>query len=197
MPPNNESPWSFNQPVLLNKSRRTSSVLVWTLAGGTLFAAGWAFPAPLPPTVAVQGKLQPASGVQAIEASVPSRESSTTSRLWKANGSLGVTYCCALIPEMPTLGSVQPNATGTALRIRSRSTASCLVNNPPRALAQTNGPCSAVSARPTTAAWPLNKPRSAAVKFGSLDCANRSAPQKWSPSVMKPCNGMEPAASYR
>ena len=57
--------------MLLKKNRRTSSVLVWTLAGGTAFATGWAFLAPLPQTVAVQGKLQPASGVQAIEASVP------------------------------------------------------------------------------------------------------------------------------
>ena len=71
MPPSETSFWSFNQPVLLKKNRRTSSVLVWTLAGGTAFAAGWAFLAPLPQTVAVQGKLQPASGVQAIEASVP------------------------------------------------------------------------------------------------------------------------------
>ena len=71
MPPSNTSSWSFNQPVLLKKNRRTSSVLVWTLAGGTAFATGWAFLAPLPQTVAVQGKLQPASGVQAIEASVP------------------------------------------------------------------------------------------------------------------------------
>ena len=71
MSTSNETPWSFNQPVLLNKSRRPSSVLVWTLAGGTLFAGAWAFLAPLPQTVAVQGKLQPASGVQAIEASVP------------------------------------------------------------------------------------------------------------------------------
>ena len=71
MPPSDTSSWSFNQPVLLKKNRRTSSVLVWTLAGGTAFATGWAFLAPLPQTVAVQGKLQPASGVQAIEASVP------------------------------------------------------------------------------------------------------------------------------
>ena len=71
MPPSETSSWSFNQPVLLKKNRRTSSVLVWTLAGGTAFATGWAFLAPLPQTVAVQGKLQPASGVQAIEASVP------------------------------------------------------------------------------------------------------------------------------
>ena len=71
MPPSDTSSWSFNQPVLLKKNRRTSSVLVWTLAGGTAFATGWAFLAPLPQTVAVQGKLQPASGVQAIETSVP------------------------------------------------------------------------------------------------------------------------------
>ena len=71
MPQSETSSWSFNQPVLLKKNRRTSSVLVWTLAGGTAFATGWAFLAPLPQTVAVQGKLQPASGVQAIEASVP------------------------------------------------------------------------------------------------------------------------------
>ena len=71
MPQSDTSSWSFNQPVLLKKNRRTSSVLVWTLAGGTAFATGWAFLAPLPQTVAVQGKLQPASGVQAIEASVP------------------------------------------------------------------------------------------------------------------------------
>ena len=71
MPPSETSSWSFNQPVLLKKNRRTSSVLVWTLAGGTAFATGWAFLAPLPQTVAVQGKLQPASGVQVIEASVP------------------------------------------------------------------------------------------------------------------------------
>ncbi|QNJ12231.1 HlyD family efflux transporter periplasmic adaptor subunit [Synechococcus sp. M16.1] len=71
MPPSDNSSWSFNQPVLLKKNRRTSSVLVWTLAGGTAFGTAWAFLAPLPQTVAVQGKLQPASGVQAIEASVP------------------------------------------------------------------------------------------------------------------------------
>ena len=71
MPAHDEAPWSFNQPVLLKKSRRTSSVLVWTLAGGTLFATAWALIAPLPQTVAVQGKLQPSGGVQAIEASVP------------------------------------------------------------------------------------------------------------------------------
>mgnify|MGYP005659828535 FL=1 len=71
MPPQEPAPWSFNQPVFLQKNRRASSVLVWTLAGGTLFATAWAFTAPLPQTIAVQGKLQPSSGVMAIETSVP------------------------------------------------------------------------------------------------------------------------------
>ena len=62
------TPWSFNQPVLLKKTRRNSSVLVWTLVGATSFAGLWAFLAPLPETVAVQGKLQPSSPVQDIEA---------------------------------------------------------------------------------------------------------------------------------
>ena len=61
------TPWSFNQPVLLKKTRRNSSVLVWTLVGTTSFAVLWAFIAPLPETVAVQGKLQPSSAVQDIE----------------------------------------------------------------------------------------------------------------------------------
>ena len=67
----NSEPWSFNQPVLLNKTRRTSSVLVWTLVGATVFASGWAVLAPLPETVAVQGKLQPSSPVQDIDAPLP------------------------------------------------------------------------------------------------------------------------------
>ena len=64
-------PWSFNHPVLLNKTRHNSSVLVWTLVGATVFATGWAFLAPLPETVAVQGKLQPDSPIQNIDAPLP------------------------------------------------------------------------------------------------------------------------------
>ena len=63
--------WSFNQPVLLNKTRRNSSTLVWTLVGSTVFATGWAFLAPLPETVAVQGKLQPSTPAQTVVAAVP------------------------------------------------------------------------------------------------------------------------------
>ena len=66
-----EQNWSFNQPVLLKKTRHNSSVLVWTLVGATVFATGWAFLAPLPETVAVQGKLQPSQPVQDIEAPLP------------------------------------------------------------------------------------------------------------------------------
>ena len=63
--------WSFNQPVLLNKTRRNSSALLWTLVGSTIFGTGWAFLAPLPETVAVQGKLQPSTPAQTIVAAVP------------------------------------------------------------------------------------------------------------------------------
>ena len=66
-----EKEWSFNQPVLLKKTRHNSSVLVWTLVGATIFATGWAFLAPLPETVAVQGKLQPSQPVQDIDAPLP------------------------------------------------------------------------------------------------------------------------------
>ena len=68
--PENEK-WSFNQPVLLNKTNRNSSVLVWTLVGSTTIVISWAFMAPLPETVVVQGKLQPTKAVQEIEAPVP------------------------------------------------------------------------------------------------------------------------------
>ena len=64
-------PWSFNQPVLLKKTHRNSSVLVWTMVGATLFATGWAFLAPLPETIAVKGKLQPTTPVLDIEAPIP------------------------------------------------------------------------------------------------------------------------------
>jgi hemolysin D len=63
-------PWSFSQPVLLNKSRHNRSVLVWTIVGATAFAGAWAFLAPLPETVALQGKLQPTSPVQDIESAL-------------------------------------------------------------------------------------------------------------------------------
>lgn len=63
--------WQFNQTVLLNKKRRSSSLLVWT-AVGTVSAVGiWAVTAPLTETIAVQGKLEPGSSTKRIDAPVP------------------------------------------------------------------------------------------------------------------------------
>ena len=62
--------WSFNQPVLLNKTRRNSTVLVWTLVVATGVGTSWAILAPLPETVVVRGKLQPLRPAQAITAPV-------------------------------------------------------------------------------------------------------------------------------
>ena len=64
-------PWSFNQPVLLKKTHRNRTVLVWTLVGAVGFSGVWSFLAPLQETVAVQGKLQPIQAVQSIKAAVP------------------------------------------------------------------------------------------------------------------------------
>jgi hemolysin D len=64
-------PWSFNQPVLLRKTSRNSTALVWTFVGGTAAAVIWALLAPLPETIGVKGKLQPIAAVKDIEASVP------------------------------------------------------------------------------------------------------------------------------
>ena len=64
-------PWSFSQPVLLKKTNRNRTVLVWSLVGSVAFAGLWSVLAPLQETVAVSGKLQPIQGVQDIEALVP------------------------------------------------------------------------------------------------------------------------------
>ena len=64
-------PWSFNQPVLLKKTNRNRTVLVWGLVGSVGFVAVWSFLAPLQETVAVQGKLQPIQSVRSIEPAVP------------------------------------------------------------------------------------------------------------------------------
>jgi len=63
--------WQFNQPVLLRKSGRASSLIVWTLLGGVGAIGVWAVVAPLGETIAVQGKLQPGSKVKTIQAPVP------------------------------------------------------------------------------------------------------------------------------
>ena len=62
--------WQFSQPVLLRQQKRTSSVLVWSLVGGSTAALIWACVAPLGETIAVQGKLQPGSRVKVVQAPV-------------------------------------------------------------------------------------------------------------------------------
>ncbi|MCX5939010.1 MAG: biotin/lipoyl-binding protein, partial [Cyanobium sp. LacPavin_0920_WC12_MAG_62_9] len=62
--------WQFNQPVLLRKSLRASTVIVWSFVGGTALLLVWSLVAPLGETVAVQGKLQPGSKVKLVEAPV-------------------------------------------------------------------------------------------------------------------------------
>ena len=64
-------PWSFSNTVLLRKTRRPSSTLIWSLAGATALAGLWGLLAPLPETIAVAGKLEPSSPVKSIEAPVP------------------------------------------------------------------------------------------------------------------------------
>lgn len=63
--------WSFNQPVLLRRSGRSTSLIVWTAVGSVLAVVVWAAVAPLSETIAVEGKLQPGSKVKQIQAPVP------------------------------------------------------------------------------------------------------------------------------
>lgn len=63
--------WSFRETVVLRKSRRASSLMVWGTVGFTGALLLWAVLAPLPETIAVQGKLEPGSGVKDVEAPVP------------------------------------------------------------------------------------------------------------------------------
>lgn len=60
--------WQFNQSVLLRKSPRASSLIVWTVVGGTAALFTWALLAPMSETIAVQGRLVPGSRVKTIQA---------------------------------------------------------------------------------------------------------------------------------
>jgi hemolysin D len=68
--PKPDEPWAFKQPVLLRASPRPTSVIVWTVVGGTGLLLLWSLLAPLGETVAVQGKLQPGRRVKLVEAPV-------------------------------------------------------------------------------------------------------------------------------
>ncbi|MFO7629493.1 MAG: biotin/lipoyl-binding protein, partial [Prochlorococcaceae cyanobacterium] len=63
--------WSFRETVVLRKSRRASSLIVWGTVGFTGALLLWAVLAPLPESIAVQGKLEPGSGVKEVKAPVP------------------------------------------------------------------------------------------------------------------------------
>ena len=56
--------------MLLNPSARPTTVIVWTLVGGTGLLLLWSLLAPLGESVAVQGKLQPGRRVKQVEAPV-------------------------------------------------------------------------------------------------------------------------------
>lgn len=70
-PAGRPTPWKFRETVLLRKTRRSSSLLLWTAIGATGAVTVWAFLAPLSETIAVQGKLEPGSRVKRVEAPVP------------------------------------------------------------------------------------------------------------------------------
>lgn len=65
------SPWQFRETVMLRRTRRSSSLLLWTAVGATGAVTVWAFLAPLSETIAVQGKLEPGNRVKRVEAPVP------------------------------------------------------------------------------------------------------------------------------
>ncbi len=63
--------WSFRDTVVLRKSRRSSSLLVWAGVGGVAALGLWSVTAPISETVAVPGKLEPTSTVKDVASPVP------------------------------------------------------------------------------------------------------------------------------
>ena len=63
--------WSFRETVVLRKSRRSSSLLVWAGVGGVAALGLWSVTAPISETVAVPGKLEPTSTVKDVASPVP------------------------------------------------------------------------------------------------------------------------------
>ena len=63
--------WSFRETVVLRKSRRSSSLLVWAGVGGVAALGLWSVTAPISETVAVPGKLEPTSTVKDVASTVP------------------------------------------------------------------------------------------------------------------------------
>jgi len=69
--PGPTKPWSFKQTILLNRSQRSATLLVWTAVGSVALVTVWAFTAPLSETIAVRGKLEPGSNTQRIDTPAP------------------------------------------------------------------------------------------------------------------------------
>lgn len=69
----NEAPrdWSFRETVVLRKSRRSSSLLLWAGVGGVAALGLWSVTAPIAETIAVPGKLEPSSTVKEVDSPVP------------------------------------------------------------------------------------------------------------------------------
>ncbi len=63
--------WSFRETVVLRKSRRSSSLLVWAGVGGVAALGLWSVTASISETVAVPGKLEPISTVKDVASPVP------------------------------------------------------------------------------------------------------------------------------
>ncbi|MCP9934907.1 HlyD family efflux transporter periplasmic adaptor subunit [Cyanobium sp. Candia 9D4] len=63
--------WSFRETVVLRKSRRSSSLLLWAGVGGVAALGLWSVTAPISETVAVPGKLEPTSTVKDVASPVP------------------------------------------------------------------------------------------------------------------------------
>ena len=115
-------PWSFNQPVLLNKSRHNRSVLVWTIVGATAFARG----------LGLAGTAAGNRGRCRASCSQPGRcrTSNPHWMVWwppcpskRATAWRSAICWCASIPAMPKHACRQPAANACQLRARSPSTA--------------------------------------------------------------------------
>ena len=63
--------WSFRETVVLRKSRRSSSLLLWAGVGGVAALGLWSVTAPIAETIAVPGKLEPSSTVKDVDSPVP------------------------------------------------------------------------------------------------------------------------------
>ncbi|WP_216899867.1 HlyD family efflux transporter periplasmic adaptor subunit [Synechococcus sp. CCY 9618] len=63
--------WSFSETVVLRKSRRSSSLLLWAGVGGVAALGLWSVTAPIAETIPVPGKLEPSSTVKDVDSPVP------------------------------------------------------------------------------------------------------------------------------